>query len=101
MPNGPKKKINTDPLQFDAYTPLNTSQDKILKECANTEFKEAKIRNPYPIMESAWTNIFIYFHFHKSRDYNANNYIQLKDAVEWMIKKWWFTEYAKDDKRGQ
>lgn len=37
----PKKIINVDLAQG-----LNTSWDRILKECANMKLKEARIRNP-------------------------------------------------------
>lgn len=40
---------------FHPILPLNTSRDKIIQECENTDFKEAGMRNPYPVKESAKT----------------------------------------------
>lgn len=66
--------------------PLNTSQERIFKVCVNTEFNEVKIRNPYPIRESAQIEKSNYYLFHKSHILNTNDCIQLKDVIEGLIK---------------
>lgn len=58
--------------KFKSYIPLNTSLKKMLKEFVNTEFKEARIRNPYPIREFSQTDRSKYYRFHKSHDHNKN-----------------------------
>lgn len=35
--------------KFNVYTPLNIPHERTLKECANMDFNEVGIRNPYPI----------------------------------------------------
>lgn len=82
--------------KFSSYTPLNTSREKILKECKHW-FKEDDIINPYPIKESSRTNKSKYFHFHKSHGHNTNNCIHLKDSIKELINKEWLTEHTWDD----
>lgn len=73
----------------------------ILKQCDNTKFKEAKIRNTYTVRESAQTEESKYNRFYKSHDYNTNNCIQLKDEYERIIKKGKLFDYTLDDKMSQ
>lgn len=52
---------NIGDLALDSrLTPLNTSREKILKECANTDLKEAKIINSYLVKESTKMDNFFY-----------------------------------------
>lgn len=39
------------------------------------------------------------FRFHKFHGYNTSVFIQLNDAIEWMINKGWLVEYTVDRKR--
>lgn len=60
-----------------------------MKECANIEFKKAKIRNPYPVKEC----------FYKIHIQNKNDYIHLKDAIEELIKNRRLVQYSQDEGR--
>lgn len=44
---------------------------------------------------------FKYCRFHKSHDHNTNNCVELKDAIEGLIKKGRLAEYIRDNKRGR
>lgn len=72
---------------YDKYTPLNTSREKIYQECTNTEIQKVGIRPPHTVNESGRIDKSNYFHFHKRHGHNTNDYIQLKDMIEVLIKK--------------
>lgn len=78
---------------------LNTSHKRILTECANAEFKEVGIGNPYLAREYSQIDILKYCCFHKIHGHNTNDYIQLKVVIETLIKKGRLFEYTKDGKR--
>lgn len=59
--------------ESNTYTPLNTLQERILKECANTKFKKVRIRNPYPAREFAKTVKSKYWSFRKNQDHNTHD----------------------------
>lgn len=40
-----------------------------------------------------------YYYFHKGRDHHTNDFIQLKDAFEALIKRGQLSEYVKGSKR--
>ncbi|MCI24674.1 hypothetical protein A2U01_0045860, partial [Trifolium medium] len=69
------------------YTPLNTSREKILHECINAEFDHADIRFPREIKESSRTDKTKYCRFHRSHKHEIQECIQLKDAIEDLIKQ--------------
>lgn len=87
--------------KFDSYTTLNISWERILTECANIDFKEAEIRNPYPVRESAWFDKSKYCCFHKSHYQYTNGYIQLKDTIWESIKNGCLSEYINNGKSVQ
>jgi hypothetical protein len=60
--------------KFSEYTPLKTSREKILKECANTKFKEAGNKFPQEVKESARTDMSKYCQFHMYHDHKTNEY---------------------------
>lgn len=68
-------------------TPLNTSREMILTKCVNKEFNEVVVRNPYPIKESARNDKSKYACFYKSIVHKKNDCIQLKVAIDRLIKK--------------
>lgn len=70
-----KEHMQRARLKFDSYTPLNSSRERILMKCVNTEFKETKIRNSYMVKESFQTNSPKYFCFHKIHGHNMNDCI--------------------------
>lgn len=53
----------------------------------NMEFKEVETMNSYLVRESSQKNKSKYCRFHKSHDHNTNDYIQLNDLIEGLIKK--------------
>ncbi|MCI30990.1 hypothetical protein A2U01_0052201, partial [Trifolium medium] len=68
------------------YTPLNTSRETILQECANAEFAEAGIRPPREIWENPRMDTTKFCRFHRSAGHDTEDCIQLKDAIEDLIK---------------
>lgn len=63
------------------------------------EFKESKIKNLYPAIESSETDKSKYCCFRKSYNHNTNECIQLKGVIEGMLKKLRLDEYTRDTKR--
>lgn len=64
------------------YIPLNTSRKKILQDCANTEIKEVRTRNPCHIKESTRTCRSKLFRFHQSHGNNTKEWAHLKDTIK-------------------
>ena len=81
--------------RYDKYMSLNVSWGNIYQECANTQFQKVGIRALIPISESSWTDKKKYYNFHKGHDHNTNDCIQLKDAIEGLIKRGRLYEYVK------
>lgn len=44
-------------VRFSSYTPQNTLREKILQDCANTEFKEFDVRYPHRMKKVVLTII--------------------------------------------
>ncbi|MCI12178.1 hypothetical protein A2U01_0033281, partial [Trifolium medium] len=68
------------------YTPLNTSRETILQECANVEFAEVGVRPPREIRENPRTDTTKFYKFHCSAGHDTEDCIHLKDVIEDLIK---------------
>ncbi|MCI02903.1 hypothetical protein A2U01_0023937, partial [Trifolium medium] len=82
-PNGTR---NNGRGGYPEYTPLNTSREKILHDCLNAEFADAGIRPPREIRENSRTDKSKFCRYHKSVGHDTEDCIQLKDAIEELIK---------------
>lgn len=72
---------------YDKYKPLNTFWDKIYQECNNTEFRKAGIWPLSHVRKYDLTLKLKYYCFNRGHNHNKDNYIQVKDAIEALIKK--------------
>ncbi|MCI09366.1 hypothetical protein A2U01_0030452, partial [Trifolium medium] len=68
------------------YTPLNTSRETILQECANAEFAEAGVRPPRENRENPRTDTTNFCRFHRSAGHDTEDCIQLKYVIGDLIK---------------
>jgi len=84
---GNNKQTRGSRLRFKNYNPLNMSQETILQECFNTEFKEDDIKSPQLLKESTRTDKTKYCHYHWSRGHDTKECYQLQEAIEEFIKK--------------
>ncbi|MCH88341.1 hypothetical protein A2U01_0009225, partial [Trifolium medium] len=86
--------------RYHEYTPLNTSREKILQECLNTEFVDAEIRPPKELRENSRTEKGKFCKYHKSAGHETEDCIQLKEAIEDLIKQGKLNEYTVERSRG-
>ncbi|MCH81550.1 hypothetical protein A2U01_0002340 [Trifolium medium] len=82
---------------YTEYTPLNTSREKILQDCLNTEYADAGIRPPRETRENSRTDTSKFCRYHKSAGHDTEDCIQLKDAIEDLIKLGKLSRYTKED----
>ena len=82
---------------FHDYTPLTTSRERILSECANSEFKQVGVRLPRQTPSKLGTDKSKYCRFHKSHRHNTEDLIHLKDAVEILIRDGHLKQYKKKE----
>lgn len=78
----------------DKYILLNTIQNKIYRECANTEFRKAGIWHHFPIQESTLTDKSKYYQIHKGHNTSFDDCVQLKDPIEIIVNKGRLSEYV-------
>jgi hypothetical protein len=81
------------------YIVLNTSRERILKECFNSELDDAGIRYPKGIKENSRTDKGRFCKFHMSPRHDAKECIQLKDAIEEQIRQGKLNKYTNESKR--
>ena len=82
--------------RFHDYTPLTVSREKILTECANSEFKQANVRFPKQLPTRSNTDKTKYCRFHKSHGHNTDDCIHLKDAIEILIRDGHLKQFTKN-----
>lgn len=68
-----------------------------MKKCDNTDFKGFRIRNLYVVKESSKIDKTRFIQFNKSRGYNIEKCVHLKDVVEELINKGRLTRYTQED----
>src|SRR3954467_6898393 len=81
--------------RFNDYTPLNTSREKILADCQNAEFKRSNIRPPKSNPTRPGTDKSKYCKYHRSHGHLTDECINLKDAIETLIKEGHLAKYTK------
>ncbi|XP_058761739.1 uncharacterized protein LOC131635149 [Vicia villosa] len=81
--------------KFREYTPLNTSREHILNECANAEFQTGKVRFPKTMPARPNMDKSKFCRFHKGHGHNTEDCIHLKDAIEILIREGHLKQYAK------
>lgn len=86
------------PIHIWCLHSLEYLEGKFCKECTNTEFKEVGIRNSYLVKESSWSKKSKHCRFHKSYVHNTNDCINLKNAIEGLIKRGRLVKYIRDTK---
>lgn len=106
--NSRKQREDTDKgiySMYDKYTPPNNYLGRIYRECANTEVRKAGFRPPNTVRESAntvresaHTNKSKHYRFHRGHVHNTDDFIQIKDVIESLIKKDRLSEYVKGEK---
>lgn len=74
---------------------MNASLKKIYQEYANTKFWKGRIRAPIPIIISSRTDKIKYCRFYEGYGQNTDECVQLKDAIEVLIKRGRLYEYMK------
>ncbi|MCH95294.1 hypothetical protein A2U01_0016269 [Trifolium medium] len=82
---------------YPEYTHLNTSREKILQDCLNTEFADTAIRPPREIRENSRTDKSKFCRYHKSAGHDNEDCIQLKDPIEDLIKLGKLNRYTKEE----
>ncbi|MCI13553.1 hypothetical protein A2U01_0034671, partial [Trifolium medium] len=83
------------PSTFANYTPLNKSREAILAECNSSEFTKAGIKflkQPPPKPNQDRSR---YCRYHKSYGHLIEDCIQLKDAIEILIRNRQLREFVK------
>lgn len=86
IPNVVKMTEIDEPHQVLIIHSFEHIKGKISQQCANINFKEVSMKNPYLVKELTKTDISNYSLFHKSCDHNINECIHLKYEIEEMIK---------------
>ncbi|MCH87871.1 hypothetical protein A2U01_0008752 [Trifolium medium] len=81
---------------YPEYTILNTPREKILQDCLNTKFADAGIRPPREIRENSRKDKSKFCRYHKSAGHDTEDCIQLKDAIEDLIKLGKLNIYTKE-----
>lgn len=69
------------------YTLLMVSREMIYQVCVNTKFWKVRIQTPYLVRETSQAERSKYCWFHKINDHNTYDCIQIKDAIEDLIKR--------------
>jgi len=80
--------------KFDTYTPLVTNLSKILDETLHADL--ATVQKPYPIKDRPGIDKTKFYTFHKSFGHNTDSCIQLKDAIEQLIREGKLQRYVQE-----
>ncbi|CAJ2636234.1 unnamed protein product [Trifolium pratense] len=83
------------PSTFSNYTPLNRSQEEIWKECNSAEFTKAGIKFPRQQPTKPGQDKSRYCKYHKGYGHLTDDCIQLKDAIEILIRNGQIKQYVK------
>ncbi|GAU32556.1 hypothetical protein TSUD_218140 [Trifolium subterraneum] len=83
------------PSQFTNYTPLLVPREIVLAECAASDFKNAGIRFPKSTPFKPGQDRSRHCAYHKSYGHLTEDCIQLKDAIEILIRNGKLKDYVK------
>ncbi|GAU47210.1 hypothetical protein TSUD_403510, partial [Trifolium subterraneum] len=83
------------PSQFTNYTPLLVPREIVLAECAASDFKNDEIRFPKSTPFKPGQDRSRYCAYHKSYGHLTEDCIQLKDAIEILIRNGKLKDYIK------
>ncbi|CAJ2659678.1 unnamed protein product [Trifolium pratense] len=83
------------PSTFNNYTPLSKTQEEIWKECNSAEFTKAGIKFPRQQPIKPGQDKSRYCKYHKGYGHLTDDCIQLKDAIEILIRNGQMKQYVK------
>ncbi|CAJ2654078.1 unnamed protein product [Trifolium pratense] len=83
------------PSTFSNYTPLSKTQEEIWKECNSAEFTRAGIKFPRQQPTKPGQDKSKYCKYHKGYGHLTDDCIQLKDAIEILIRNGQIKQYVK------
>ncbi|CAJ2675664.1 unnamed protein product [Trifolium pratense] len=83
------------PSTFSNYTPLSKTQEEIWKECNSAEFTKAGIKFPRQQPTKPGQDKSRYCKYHKGYGHLTDDCIQLKDAIEILIRNGQMKQYVK------
>ncbi|CAJ2665932.1 unnamed protein product [Trifolium pratense] len=90
-PREPRGPPNT----FSNYTPLSKTREEIWKECNSAEFTKAGIKFPRQQPSKPGQDKSRYCKYHKGYGHLTDDCIQLKDAIEILIRNGQIKQYVK------
>ncbi|MCH96245.1 gag-pol polyprotein, partial [Trifolium medium] len=74
------------PSMFSSYTPLISSREHILSECAASEFRQGGIKFPKQVPAKPHQDTSKWCRYHKAHGHVTEECIHLKDAIEILIR---------------
>ncbi|MCI20469.1 hypothetical protein A2U01_0041631, partial [Trifolium medium] len=90
-----RRESRGPPSTFTNYTQLLTSREHTLAECATSEFRNAVIKFPKQVPPKPYHDRSKYYRYHKSYGHVTEECIQLKDAIEILIRDGQIKQYVK------
>ncbi|CAJ2674684.1 unnamed protein product [Trifolium pratense] len=86
------------PSTFNNYTPLNRTRDEIWKEVNSAEFSKAGIKFPRQQPAKPGQDKTRFCKYHKGYGHYTDDCVQLKDAIEILIRNGQIKQYVKRDR---
>ena len=83
--------------RFTEYTPLTASRERILAECASTDFKDGGVKRPRPAPAKPGVDRSKYCQYHRCHGHLTEDCVHLKDAIETLIKGGRLAQYQRND----
>jgi hypothetical protein len=93
----PRDKTRGPTNQFTSYTPLICSREHILAEVTAAEFKSYGVRMPKQVPPKRDADKTKWCRYHKTHGHVTEECIQLKDAIEILIRAGRLDRYKKQD----
>ncbi|XP_045791306.1 uncharacterized protein LOC123886013 [Trifolium pratense] len=92
---GDRRESRGPPSTFATYTPLVKSRGEIFAEVHISEFNRANVKQPKPTPLKPGQDKNRYCRYHKSYGHRTDDCIQLKDAIEILIRNGQLREFVK------
>ncbi|XP_045797530.1 uncharacterized protein LOC123891659 [Trifolium pratense] len=92
---GERRESRGPPSTFATYTPLIKSRGEIFAEIHISEFDRANVKQPKPTPLKPGQDKNRYCRYHKSYGHRTDDCIQLKDAIEIMIRSGQLRQFVK------